>query len=86
MSGTNLTRRHFKLQLKKAGLPAIRLQDLRHTCATILLMVGKHPKFVQDFLRHASISIMLDTYATLSRGHGRWAGQRDGRGSLTGYC
>jgi integrase len=63
MSGTNLTRRHFKPLLKKAGLPAIRLHDLRHTCATILLMAGKHPKFVQELLRHASISITLDTYS-----------------------
>ena len=63
MSGTNLTRRHFKLLLKKAGLPAFRLQDLRHTCATILLMAGKHPKYVQKLLGHASIFITLDTYS-----------------------
>jgi integrase len=68
MSGTNLTRRHFKPLLKKAGLPAIRLHDLRHTCATILLMAGKHPKFVQELLRHASISITLDTYSHVIEG------------------
>ena len=68
MSGTNLTRRHFKLLLKKAGLPAFRLQDLRHTCATILLMAGKHPKFVQELLSHASISITLDTYGHVIEG------------------
>ena len=44
MSGTNLLARHFKLLLKRAELPAIRLHDFRHTCATILLMAGKHPK------------------------------------------
>jgi integrase len=43
-SGTNLLGRHFKPLLKRAELPAIRLHDLRHTCATILLMAGKHPK------------------------------------------
>jgi integrase len=68
MSGTNLTGRYFKPLLKKAGLPAIRLHDLRHTCATILLMAGKHPKFVQELLGHASISITLDTYSHVIEG------------------
>ena len=63
MSGTNLTGRHFKPLLKKAGLPAFRLQDLRHTCATILLMAGKHPKYVQELLGHASIPVTLDAYS-----------------------
>jgi integrase len=68
MSGTNLTGRHFKPLLKKAGLPASRLHDLRHTCATILLMAGKHPKYVQELLGHASISITLDTYSHVIEG------------------
>jgi integrase len=63
MSCTNLLGRHFKPLLKRAGLPEIRLHDLRHTCATILLMAGKHPKFVQKLLGHASINITLDTYS-----------------------
>ena len=67
-SGTNLTGRHFKPLLKRAELPAIRLHDLRHTCATILLMAGKHPKFVQELLGHASISITLDTYSHVIEG------------------
>jgi len=68
MSGTNLLGRHFKPLLKRAGLPAIRLHDLRHTCATILLMAGKHPKFVQELLGHASINITLDTYSHVIEG------------------
>jgi integrase len=39
-SSTDLLGRHFKPLLKQAGLLAIRLHDLRHTCATILLMAG----------------------------------------------
>jgi len=42
-------------------LSQIHSQDLRHTCATILLMARKHPKYVQDLVGHASISITLDT-------------------------
>ena len=46
---------------QRAELHAIRLHDLRHTCATILLMAGKHYKYLQDFLGHASMSITPDT-------------------------
>jgi integrase len=68
MSGTNLTGRHFKPLLKAAGLRAFRLHDLRHTCATILLVAGKHPKYVQELLGHASNSITLDTYSHVIEG------------------
>ena len=49
--------------LNRAGLPYIRFHDLRHTCATLLLSKGVHPKFVQELLGHATISITLDTYS-----------------------
>ena len=65
---TNLLGRHFKPLLKRAWLPPIRLYDLGHTCATILLMAGKHPKYVQELLGHASISITLDTYSHVIKG------------------
>jgi integrase len=68
MSGANLLGRHFKPRLQRAGPPAIRLHDLRHTCATILLMVGKHPKYVQELLGHANISITLNTYSHVIEG------------------
>jgi integrase len=63
MNAKNLTSRTFKPILKRAGLPDIRLHDLRHTCATLLLSRGVHPKFVQELLGHATISITLDTYS-----------------------
>src|SRR5262249_29431398 len=47
--------------LEKAGL-AIRFHDLRHTCATLLLMRGVHVKAVSERLGHASITITLETY------------------------
>jgi integrase len=70
MSCTNLLGRHFKPLLKRAGLPNIRLHDLRHTCATMLLKMGQHPKYVQELLDHASISITLDTYSHVIEGMG----------------
>ena len=64
MSARNLTARSFKPILERAGLPrSVRLHDLRHTCATILLKAGQHPKFVQELLGHATIAITLDTYS-----------------------
>jgi integrase len=49
--------------LADAGLPRIRVHDLRHTTATILLEAGVHPKVVQDLLGHSTIAITLDTYS-----------------------
>jgi integrase len=59
----NLTLRHFKLILKRAGLLEIRLYDLRHTCATLLLSANEHPKVVSERLGHASVTLTLDTYS-----------------------
>jgi integrase len=47
----------------QGGLPHIRLHDLRHTHATLLLKSGIHPKIVSERLRHAGIGITLDTYS-----------------------
>jgi len=68
LSGGPLRRSHFHSQsfkplLRKAGLPAIRFHDLRHTAATLLLSEGVHPKIVQERLGHSQISVTLDTYS-----------------------
>ena len=54
----------------KAGLPHILFHDLRHTCATLLLGKGIHPKFVQELLGHATIAITMDTYSHVMPGMG----------------
>jgi integrase len=59
----NLVKRSFKPLLERAGLPEIRFHDLRHTCATLLLGSGVHPKLVQELLGHATIAMTLDTYS-----------------------
>jgi integrase len=56
-------RRDFKSLLTAAKLPKIRIHDLRHTCATLLLVQGVHPKVVQEILGHSQISLTLDTYS-----------------------
>ncbi len=63
MNHRNLAR-SFKALLESASLPqAVRLYDLRHTCATLLLCRNVHPKYVQELLGHASIAQTLDTYS-----------------------
>jgi integrase len=64
----NLHDKHWKPLLKKAGLPDIRFHDLRHTCATLLLTKGVHPKIVSELLGHSSVTITLDTYSHVMPG------------------
>jgi len=47
----------------KAGLKNVRLHDLRHTHATLMLKAGIHPKVVSERLGHANIGITLDIYS-----------------------
>lgn len=54
---------HFKPLLKRAGLPNIRFHDLRHTCATLLMMQGVHPKVVSERLGHSKVAITMDVYS-----------------------
>jgi integrase len=43
--------RHFKQVLKEAGLPEhTRFHDLRHSCATLLIVMGVHPRVVMEIL------------------------------------
>lgn len=62
LDAQNIVNRHFKPLLKRAKLPAIRLYDLRHSHATLLMAAGEHPKVVQERLGHSSITLTLDTY------------------------
>lgn len=61
----NLVRRHFKPALLHAKLPAgFSLYGLRHTCATLLLQAGTHPKIVAERLGHSSTTTLtMDVYS-----------------------
>ena len=71
----NVANRYFKPLLKRAGLPDIRWHDLLHTCATLLLSRGTHPKLVQHLLGHASIQLTLDRYSHWIPSMGRHAAE-----------
>lgn len=53
----------FEQLTRGAGLPRIRLHDLRHSYATAALSAGIHAKVVSERLGHASVAITLDTYS-----------------------
>jgi integrase len=53
----------FQPLLARTGLPRITLHDLRHTCATLLLAQGVHPKYVQELLGHSTVAMTLDRYS-----------------------
>jgi integrase len=55
--------RQFGELSRCAGLPKIRLHDLRHTYATIALTAGAQAKVVAERLGHSTIGITLDTYS-----------------------
>ncbi len=52
----------FHKGLKLAGLAQRRMHDLRHTFATQLFALNKHPRAVQDLLGHAHVNTTLDIY------------------------
>ena len=55
----------FHLLAYLAGLPPIRLHDLRHGAATLLLAAGHDMKVVQETLGLSSITIAADTYTSV---------------------
>ncbi len=57
--------RHFERLARDAGLPPVRLHDLRHGAATLALAGGADLKTVSEMLGHSSITITADTYASV---------------------
>ena len=62
--------------IQKAGYYHIRLHDLRHTHASLLLQAGVHPKIAPERLGHSSIRVTLDTYSHVIGGLQEAAAQR----------
>ena len=64
MAPDRLTRT-FKRLASQAGLPPIRLHDLRHGAASLALSAGVELKVVQEMLGHSSIVLTADTYTSV---------------------
>jgi len=64
LDGLNLVRRHFRPAVQRAGLnPRLRVYDLRHTHASLLLASGESVRVVSERLGHASAAMTLDVYS-----------------------
>jgi len=53
---------HFQVKRKQAGLPHIRLHDLRHGAATLALAGNVNAELVRRHLGHADIATTVNTY------------------------
>ena len=62
--------------LEQAGLRKIRLHDLRHTYASLLIQQGESLAYVQQQLGHSSVQVTVDVYGHLIPGANRAAVDR----------
>jgi integrase len=62
MRGNHILQRHFEPLCRRLGLPRIRLHDLRHTAATLMLAGHQPTEFVSKVLGHSTPSITSDIY------------------------
>jgi integrase len=62
--------------LRRAGLRAVRLHDLRHTYASLLLEAGEPMIYVKEQLGHSTIQVTVDLYGHIRAGANRQAVDR----------
>lgn len=62
---TNWRRREWLPAVRSTVGEPMRIQNLRHTHAAMLIAQGAHPKVIQSRLEHAKIATTLDTYGHL---------------------
>lgn len=56
----------FAVRVQTAGLPPMRLHDLRHSCATLLHEAGVDWKEISHLMGHSKVSITQDLYAHMT--------------------
>jgi len=66
LRNSNFRRQVWYQAVEQAELPnGLRVHDLRHTCASLLIAAGANPKAVQVHLGHSSIAVTMDRYTHL---------------------
>ena len=68
--------REFKKLLARAELPSVRLHDLRHTAASLLLAQGVPARVVMEILGHSAIALTMNTYSHVAPEVSREAADR----------
>jgi integrase len=58
--------RTFNALVGDSGLPPVRLHDLRHGAATLMLLEGASLKTIADQLGHSSVVLTADTYLSVA--------------------
>ena len=66
LRNTNFTQRVWRPAVEAAGLPeGLRIHDLRHTTAALMIAAGAHPEHIKRHLGHSSIMVTMDLYGHL---------------------
>jgi integrase len=52
----------FERIVARAGVPKVRLHDVRHTHGTLLIKAGVPVKVVSERLGHGNLAFTIDTY------------------------
>ena len=68
----------FKKIVQRLGIDDVRIHDLRHTHASMLIEMNENPKIIQELLGHDDIRTTLNTYGHLMEGLGRETKDRFG--------
>jgi integrase len=68
--------RQFQKLLARAGLPSVRLHDLRHTAASLLLAQNVPARVVMEILGHSQIALTMNTYSHVAPEVSREAADR----------
>jgi integrase len=75
--GTPLSPRNdypeFRRLVAAAGLRRVRLHDLRHTAASLMLAQGVNPRVVMEILGHSQIGVTMNTYSHVTPASSREA-------------
>ncbi|MGH2452908.1 MAG: hypothetical protein ACRDF5_03980 [bacterium] len=58
----------FLRHLRAAAISPVGIHALRHSCATLAIAAGEHPKAIQVRMRHKDFGTTMDTYGHLMRG------------------
>lgn len=66
LRNSNFSKYVWKPALEVAGAPdGLRIHDLRHTAAALMIAEGAHPEKIKRHLGHSSITVTMDVYGHL---------------------
>lgn len=65
LDGSSFLRHYFKPALERVGMPLMRVHDLRHTYASLMLAAGFKPHEVSRWMGHANVATTDSIYAHL---------------------